>query len=70
MKKLLLSFAIATTIVTTWVSAHAADLPIAPVYQPAAAPVVVKQVYNWTGFYVGVNGGYGWGSQKSIQHHH
>ena len=66
MKKLLLSFAIATAIVTTWVSARAADLPSAPVYQPAAAPVVVQRVYNWTGFYLGVNGGYGWGSQDPL----
>ncbi len=63
MKKLLLSLAATTAIFTTWAAAQAADLPMAPVYQPAAAPVVVRQVYNWTGFYVGVNGGYGWGSQ-------
>ncbi len=25
------------------------------------APVVVETGYNWSGFYVGVNGGYGWG---------
>jgi outer membrane immunogenic protein len=40
--------------------AAAADLPPvqpAPVYRPA--PVVT--VYNWSGFYVGLNGGYGLG---------
>jgi outer membrane immunogenic protein len=63
MKRFLLSLASTTALLTTWASAQAADLPMAPVYQPAAAPVVVRQVYNWTGFYVGVNGGYGWGSQ-------
>jgi hypothetical protein len=38
--------------------AMAADLPVkAPIYEtPAVAPV-----YNWTGFYVGVNGGGSWG---------
>ena len=39
--------------------AQAADLSVpykAPV--PMAAPS-----YNWTGFYLGVNGGYGWGQQ-------
>jgi outer membrane immunogenic protein len=41
-------------------SAHAADLPpptAAPVYKaPAMAPA-----FSWTGFYVGVDGGYGFG---------
>ena len=38
-------------------TASAADVPVkAPIYNPArAAP------YNWTGFYVGINGGYGTG---------
>jgi outer membrane immunogenic protein len=38
-------------------SAHAADLPArtaAPVYK---APAMVQSVYNWTGFYIGINGG-------------
>jgi outer membrane immunogenic protein len=46
-------------------AAQAADLPMRPEY-PATAPAVVQQVYNWTGFYVGVNGGYGWGSQDPL----
>jgi len=38
-------------------SAMAADMSVkAPVYK-APPPVAV---YNWTGFYVGANGGYGW----------
>jgi outer membrane immunogenic protein len=44
------------------VSANAADLP-AKAYAPAP---VVAQVYNWTGLYVGVNGGYGWGTQDPL----
>jgi outer membrane immunogenic protein len=40
-------------------SAMAADLPVkAPVLTPAAA-------YNWSGFYVGVNGGGSWGHSNS-----
>ncbi len=47
---------------TTVVSANAADLP-AKAYVPAP---VAAQVYNWTGLYVGVNGGYGWGAQDPL----
>jgi outer membrane immunogenic protein len=38
----------------------AADLPVAPAYTKAPA-VVAPPIYNWTGFYVGGNVGYGWG---------
>ncbi len=41
-------------------SASAADIPRRAV-MPAKAPVYVASVYNWTGPYVGINGGYGWG---------
>lgn len=37
-------------------SASAADIP-APVYKAPPAAVVVR---NWTGCYIGGNGGYGW----------
>jgi len=40
-------------------SAYAADLSVAPLYK--APPSQVTQVYDWTGFYLGVNGGGGWG---------
>jgi outer membrane immunogenic protein len=41
--------------------ALAADLPVkAPVYQPILA-------YNWTGFYAGLNGGYGWANGSNIE---
>jgi outer membrane immunogenic protein len=46
-------------------SAFAADLPVAP---PPRAPVVyvppVLPVYNWSGIYLGINGGYGFGSSE------
>jgi outer membrane immunogenic protein len=41
----------------TATSALAADLPRR---MPAKAPAFVP-AYNWTGFYLGINGGYGWG---------
>ena len=47
----------ATVAVSSGVAAHAADIP-APVYK--AAPVVAA--YNWSGFYIGGNVGYGWGN--------
>ena len=40
-------------------SAQAADIP-RPVYKGGISPVVAY--YNWTGFYVCINGGYAWGS--------
>ena len=38
----------------------AADIP-RPVYKAPAYPGYVAAPFNWTGFYVGINGGYGWG---------
>jgi outer membrane immunogenic protein len=44
------------------VCAAAADMPVkAPVYNTPSSPVV----YNWTGFYAGVNGGYGVGDDAT-----
>ena len=60
MKRLLLGM-IAVTGLGIATSANAADLP-SRTYQ-APPPVVVPLVYNWTGFYIGANGGYGWSSQ-------
>jgi outer membrane immunogenic protein len=43
-------------------SALAADLP-ARTY--TKAPVYVEPVYDWTGFYIGLNGGYSWGNSSN-----
>ena len=56
MKLQLISLTVA--LVSTIGLAHSADLPArAPVAAPVVAPV---PVYNWSGFYIGANGGYGW----------
>jgi outer membrane immunogenic protein len=65
MKTILPAIIAAIGLTTIPLAAQAADLPVAPVYQPATAPVAAR-VYNWTGFYVGVNGGYGSGSQDPL----
>jgi outer membrane immunogenic protein len=41
--------------------ARAADLSVAPLYKAPPAPPP-PAAYNWTGFYLGVNGGGGWGN--------
>ena len=58
MKRTLIGVAAATSLLAT--GAFAADLPMgaytkAPIYAP---------VFNWTGFYVGGNIGYSWGSSS------
>jgi outer membrane immunogenic protein len=42
--------------------ARAADLSVAPLYK--APPVATPSAYNWSGFYLGVNGGGGWGTSN------
>lgn len=42
-------------ILASGVSANAADLPL------KAPPMPVAAAWNWTGFYIGGNGGYSWG---------
>ena len=53
-------YAIVAFTVLAGQSGQAADLPRATM--PAKAPVIV--LYNWSGFYVGINGGYGWGGSN------
>src|SRR5579859_4236638 len=42
--------------------AQAADLSVAPIYK--APPVVAAPAYNWSGFYLGANGGGSWGTSN------
>jgi outer membrane immunogenic protein len=50
-----------TTVAMTGVS-FAADLPVSAPYRQA---FMVQQSVEWTGFYFGVNAGYGWGQHTS-----
>ena len=57
LRRALVVIALATTLLGTNQISYAADLPVkAPAYT-APAPVAL---YNWNGFYVGGNVGYGW----------
>jgi outer membrane immunogenic protein len=59
MTKNVLAGCLAAGLLVVAQSADAADLSVAPLYK--APPAEVSQVYNWTGFYLGINGGGGWG---------
>ena len=59
MKRLILAGIGALAVVTTMGSANAADISRRQA-MPAKAPLYAP-IYNWTGFYVGINGGGGWG---------
>jgi outer membrane immunogenic protein len=54
----------AAALLTTSLAANAADLPSRPVFREPA--VVQAPAYNWTGLYIGINGGFGWGRQDPL----
>jgi len=58
----LLSPAAAVILTTSIGSAMAADISAR---MPVKAPVMAPEILNWTGFYVGANGGYSWGRSRS-----
>ena len=66
MKRMLFAGALslfAATLVAATPAAWAADLPSAPPPQaPARYVPAVAPVYNWSGVYIGINGGYAFGS--------
>ncbi len=57
-------FAAAALLAIQCAGAVAADLPPAPTAYKS--PAVVPPIYNWTGLYVGVNAGYGSGTQDPL----
>jgi outer membrane immunogenic protein len=57
MKKLLL---ITTALIALGSAAQAADLAARPYTK--APPMMAAAIYDWSGFYIGVNGGGGWNS--------
>ena len=59
MKRLLLASA---AFLATTVGAHAADLPVKAPYTKAPP---LQAVYDWTGFYIGVNAGVGVGRDRT-----
>ena len=60
MKKFLLG-TVALVALAVVTPAAAADMGAR---MPMKAPPMMEPVWNWTGFYIGVNGGYGWGSSR------
>ena len=59
MKRLVLAFAA----LAVWVgTAAAADLSRGPAPAPYYKAPELAPVYNWSGFYIGINGGGGWGT--------
>lgn len=61
MKSVLVT-AVALALGAGLVSANAADIQRRAM--PAKAPEYVTPIYNWTGPYIGISGGYGWGNSN------
>lgn len=64
MKKTTLAAAVAVASLLGAAPAFAADMA-QPYPTKAPPPVAVVPVFSWTGFYLGGNAGYGWGSGQS-----
>lgn len=65
MKRIVQAAIAASVLVSAPLAGRAADLPLRPEPPPPQAPAVyVAPVYNWSGIYIGVNGGWGWGTAK------
>lgn len=63
MKRVIAAGIAALAMVMAAAAANAADLPRQR-QMPTKAPAYVPQAYTWTGFYIGINGGGGWGDSE------
>jgi outer membrane immunogenic protein len=61
MKRILLTSLSLVALAAAATHATAADLPR---QIPVKAPAYIAPYYNWTGFYLGINGGYGFGNSS------
>lgn len=64
MRRLFVALTSTVSIVALTHIASAADLSPRVVYKAAPPP----PVQDWSGVYVGIEGGYGWGKQNSISY--
>jgi len=64
MKAFLFSSAAALAMLGVVATASGADLARRPPPPPPTKAPVVAAPYNWTGFYIGINGGYGFGRSR------
>jgi outer membrane immunogenic protein len=63
MKRLLLAACAGLLAVAMGAPSFAADMP-RPAYRPAYKAPMYIAPFSWSGFYVGINGGYGWGKSN------
>ena len=63
MKRVVVASIGALAVVTVMGTANAADIARRQA-MPTKGPVYMAPVYNWTGFYIGINGGAGWGNSE------
>jgi outer membrane immunogenic protein len=67
MKRVAAGCVVLATLVTS--TALAAELPLPPPALPGPSPGLLRMptIYDWTGFYLGVNGGGAWGTSDQSQ---
>ncbi|MDI3468771.1 MAG: Outer membrane protein [Pseudolabrys sp.] len=65
MKSILVAGVSALALVVTFGAANAADMPVRQT-MPTKAPVYVPPPFTWTGAYIGLNGGYGFGANSTF----